>query len=388
MLVASKNKTALVRQLAPAAQVYELPNRPPRRRSRAIPMPIYSHAFRHAQRRLALGFDSKFVAVNVQLAIAAIQEYCPDIIVNDYHDTIRIAADAVGVPVVSFAMAHGLRSGRRLGDWKRNELIDRPTMECLDCFNEVRAQHGLEPYVDERETFEGVANLVPTCRELDPLQARAEEDLHVGPLSPAPVKKTHTRRRRPLVVSYLAEGNNRPESAYPETLASLVSQTSAMNFVVIGEKTRYGHWFTLGDTYRGLVSPDEYLHLLNNADVVITAGGTTLVHALERSVPVLCLPWTSSEAAWAIQAEQFGAGLLYPAYRQPLDWRVDPIVHSAIPIAGHWSTGITVAELSYNLERIIDEPKFRLNAATLADQLQEARSSIDLIDFIKGVVSA
>jgi hypothetical protein len=387
MIVTSKTKTALVRQLAPAAQVRELTNRPPRQRSGATPMPVYSHAFRHAQRRLALGFDSKFVTANVALAIGIIRDFCPDVIVNDYHDSIRIAADAAGVPIISFAMAHGLRSGNTLGDWKRNEQYDRPVMECLDSFNDARARYSLEPYIDERETFEGVINLLPTCPELDPLQARIN-DLYVGPLSSASMKRIRTQGRRPLIVSYLAEGNNRPESTYPEAIARLVSQNPVMDFAILGERSRYNPWFKLGGTYRGLVSPEEYFRLLGSADVVITHGGTTLVHALERSVPVLCLPWTSSEAAWAVRSEQYGAGLLYSDYRQPLDWWVDITIHPTIPVAGHWSMRITADKLSESLERIIDEPGFRWSAAALAARLQEARSSIDLVDLIERTVSA
>ena len=105
-----------------------------------------------------------------------------------------------------------------------------------------------------------------------------------------------------------------------------------------------------------MVSAQRYLGLLDEADLVITHGGTTLVHALERSVPVLCLPWTSSEAAWAVRAEEHGAGMLYPMYRRPLEWRVDDTVHPSTPLAGHWSLPISAQGLSRCVQRILEEP--------------------------------
>jgi hypothetical protein len=130
-------------------------------------------------------------------------------------------------------MAHGIRSGPPLGAWKYSELRDRPLPECLDSFNHARSFFGLPPYGDERETFEGALNVVPTCPVLDPLRKRAK-DVYVGPIMDPPVVRERHGNRRPLVVSYLAEGNNRPCSTYPGTLAQVVATGSASWWFVPG----------------------------------------------------------------------------------------------------------------------------------------------------------
>ncbi|MFF2465146.1 glycosyltransferase [Streptomyces mirabilis] len=382
LIISSSAKAARVRTLTPEVEIVEVDTRPESRLP-AKRLPQYSHAFRHAQRRLALGFnDQDFVTANTGRVLEVLRAFRPHVVVNDYHDTLRIAAEAAGVPVVSLAMAHGLRSGPTLGAWKIHELADRPLPECLRSFNHTRAQWNLAPYTDERETFEGDLNLIPSCPELDPVQQRTN-DVYVGPVMTPPAPPQRRPRRRPLVVSYLAEGNNRPDSAYPRALAALVRAERNLEFAVMGS-ARYARYFRTGETFLGMVPAQRYLDLLDEADLVITHGGTTLVHALERSVPVLCLPWTSSEAAWAVRAEEHGAGMLYPAYRRPLEWRVDDAVHPSTPLAGHWSLPISAQGLSRCVRRILEEPGHRAAAADLAERLSASRSRFDLVDLVRG----
>lgn len=385
MILASGAKVARVHQLAPAAQIRQVENRPEWARSAPPTTPTYSHAFRHAQRRLALGFDDEnFVTANVRHVILALREFRPHVLVNDYHDTARIAADAVEVPVISIAMAHGLRSGPAFGAWRQHELRGRPLPECLDSFNHARSIFGLDPYQDERETFEGGLNMVPTCPVLDPLRQRGA-DVYVGPIMNPPVTRGQRRRRRPLVVSYLAEGNNRPHSNYPEVLAQVAAGERAIDFAVLGGP-RYERWFANGGVFLGQVDPERYLELIDQADLVITHGGTTLVHALERSVPVLCLPWNSSEAAWAARTEQLGSGMLYPAYWEPLEWRIDLVVHPTIQVAGHWSLPIAADTLRQAIHQLLDDAGYRRAAAELSQRLAEARSGTDLVAMVQEAV--
>ncbi|MFE6176289.1 hypothetical protein [Streptomyces sp. NPDC056464] len=384
LIISSRAKAARVCTLAPGVAIAEVDNRPETLLPVKQRLPQYSHAFRHAQRRLALGFgDQDFVMGNTARVLDVLRAFRPHVVVNDYHDTLRIAAEADCIPVVSLAMAHGLRSGPTLGAWKMHELADRPLPECLRSFNDSRAHWDLAPYEDERETFEGDLNLIPSCPELDPVQQRTN-DVYVGPVMTPPTPLHHRPRRKPLVVSYLAEGNNRPDSDYPRALAAVVKAERNLEFAVMGGG-RYARHFRTGETFLGIVPAQRYLALLDEADLVITHGGTTLVHALERSVPVLCLPWTSSEAAWAEQAEAHGAGMLYPAYRRPLEWRVDDAVHPSTPLAGHWALPITAQELSRCLGRILEEPGHRAAAADLAERLSVTRSRFDLVDLVRGV---
>ncbi|MFI9769500.1 glycosyltransferase [Streptomyces sp. NPDC052415] len=381
LIISSSAKVARIRTLAREADIVEVDNRP-ESRPPVKRLPQYSHAFRHAQRRLALGFgDEDFVVANASRLLEVLRAFRPHVVVNDYHDTLRIAAEAAGVPVVSLVMAHGLRSGPPLGAWKMHEVADRQLPECLRSFNHGRAQWHLAPYVDERETFEADLNLIPSCPELDPVQQRPN-DVYVGPIMTPPTPSNRRPRRRPLVVSYLAEGNNRPASPYPRALAALVRAERNLEFAVLGG-ARYARYFPTGETFLGIVSAPRYLALLDEADLVITHGGTTLVHALERSVPVLCLPWTSSEAAWAVRAEEHGAGMLYPAYRRPLEWRVDDAVHPSAPVAGHWSLPISAQGLARCVWRILEEPGHRTAAADLAERLSTSRSRFDLVDLVR-----
>ncbi|RAG86978.1 hypothetical protein DN069_03660 [Streptacidiphilus pinicola] len=381
LIISSRAKVARIRALAPEADIAEVNNRPEGRWP-SKPLPVYSHAFRHAQRRLALGFgDQDFVTANTGRVLKVLRAFQPHLVINDYHDTLQTAAESAGVPVVSLAMAHGLRSGPSLGAWKLHELNGRPLPGCLRSFNHSRAQWGLAPYEDEREIFEGDLNLIPSCPVLDPVQQRTN-DVYVGPIMTPPAPLDRRPRRRPLVVSYLAEGNNRPESTYPQALAAVVRAERNVEFAVLGG-ARYSPYFRTGDTFLGMVPVHRYLALLDEADLVITHGGTTLVHALERSVPVLCLPWTSSEAAWAVRAEQHGAGMLYPAYRRPLEWRVDDAVHPSIPLAGHWSLPITARGLLNSVRQILEEPSYRSAAAGLRERLSAARSRFDLVDLVR-----
>lgn len=384
LILASQGKVDRVHQLAPAALVTRIENRPMRLGKPGPETPIYSHAFRHAQRRLALGFDDeRFVILNVDQIISVIHSFQPNLIVNDYHDTIRIAADAAGVPLVSIAMAHGLSSGDSLGAWKMSELDGRPVPTCLDSFNHARSIFGLRPYQDERETFEGQLNLVPSCPVLDPLEQRPT-DIYVGPIMTPPKEHERRERTRRLVVSYLAEGNNRPFTSYPHALAQVVATENSMDFVVLGG-ARYACCFKTYKGFIGSVRPENYLKLIARADLVITHGGTTLVHALERSVPVLCLPWNSSEAAWAVRADEQGAGMLYPAYWKPLEWKIDPRVHAEFSMAGHWTLKITAETLRCAIYQILHEPGYQRAANELSQQLRLASTGIDLVAVLQGV---
>ncbi|MGW4371337.1 hypothetical protein ACWEKT_37430 [Nocardia takedensis] len=386
LIVTSLAKSGKVMELAPAARIEVVENRPNRIENAVVDRPLYSHAFHHAQRRLALGFsDSQFILQTSIRIAGVISAFEADIIINDYHDIVKLASEITSVPVLSIAMSHGLTTGVPLGYWKVSEADGRASLECLDSFNIARECLGLDPYRDERETFEGQINAVPTCPPLDPLFVARDSDVYVGPIASAPNRSRSWNKdpnRRPLVVSFLAEGNNRPYTPYPRLLSKVVTAKKEIEFAVLGEEHRYSKWFAGHKSFYGVVPPQRFMELLERADLVITAGGTTLVHALERLVPVLCLPWTSSEAAWGVQAEKHGAGLLHPAYRQPLEWRIDPQVHSRVAVAGHWSLDMTASGLGDLIGMLLDTESYHRASAELGSQLYHYRHSTNIINLL------
>lgn len=296
----------------------------------------------------------------------------PDLIIADYHDTIRIAADAEGLPIIGVAMATGTRTGLELGFWKSDEAADREMPNCLEAFNSVRSGLRLSPYLDERDPFTGDLTLIPSCGALDPV-APGNPTLHVGPISgPKQTFKT-SGTEKPLIVSYLAEGNARPPDQFAEQLFLAINRLrKSFEFRIFGDFRYQAVFGEPGpdNEYRGLVPPSQFDECISQASVLITAGGASLAHALQFGVPTLCLPWTSSESAWSWRVNAMRAGILPPPYFAPLEWRYDEAV--GCMVAGHWDLPYTVDDLCGWITNLVEDKDYKYAASKLSAELRRA----------------
>ncbi len=340
--------------------------------------PRYSHAFRHDQRRRALGYSAQAITTEVVAIRGVFRRFLPDLVVNDYHDSIRIAADADEIPIVSLVMATGLPGEPPMGYWKLDEVGDRAMPSCLDAFNDARTLLGLSPYRDERDTFVGLANFIPSCPSLDPVRTVVgEHRVHVSAIAGPASPQEHDARSRPVVVSYRAEGNRRPDDGYQRTLFEVVKSFGArVDFRVFGSN-RYEAVFgrpRRASPFRGFVSVEEFDESLADASVVVTSGGATMTHALSVGVPVVCVPWTASEATHGMRAAEANAGLLPAEFLSPLEWRFDTAVGAEV--AGLWGETIGAKRLEALITEALDDPKYRVGAMDVASELATARRAL------------
>lgn len=198
--ITSEKFASDIGRIATQENIYVIPNRPPHTPP-PYDLPLYSHAYGHGQRLRGLGFANEaWVAETTAKEIAAVQSFRPNVIVNDYRDTIRTSAEIVGVPVVGVTHTTGNTDGLRFGWWTPLPAHTK-IPDCTDSFNAVRAEYGLAALTDERYMFTGDVSIIPSSPSIDPLIQRTHPSHYVGKIArPRPddgsFKPMHIGRNR------------------------------------------------------------------------------------------------------------------------------------------------------------------------------------------------
>lgn len=349
-------------------------NRPPTRPA-APSLPPYSHAFRHAQRLRGLGFDNTtFLHAHVLELASALTALRADVVLNDYHDAIRMAAALREIPVVGVTKTTGTTCGHTLG-WWRATPADLVLPDCLSAFNEVRTRLGLDAAQDEREHFEGDICVVPSCSALDPLIKERPGIRYVGLIENIPRVKPRTPSGKAEVFVYMGDGNNRPDWGFDRLLFDTYPRLGSSVVVRIsGTRQRYPLMYGLAATTRRVEiregwTPAEVRELLASADAVVSHGGNTALQALSLGCPVVAIPWTS-ESAWTWMAARFGAAVYLEKSSMPLERRLASELGSGVEVMGHWRTEMNASELAGALHAVLDDSSFRDRARELGEELR------------------
>lgn len=343
--------------------------------------PIYSHAFRHAQRLKGLEFDDiEFLELIVKQELNVISEFKPDVIINDYRDTIKISAEIAGIPVVGITTSNGNTVGYTLGWW-----IDPPDdltlPDCRDSFNIVRSKHKLSPMIDERESFEGDICIIPSSPSIDPLISKRDKDHYVGVLhkvssvSKPPKKFAYFFNPKDyLIFWYLGEGNNRPYVDFDSILCDFIDKINAY-IVVAGPIERYPKLSAKSSIFERILvkeffEEEEYSWILKNASLIVNQGGSTAMLGLAMGIPIIAIPW-NSEPNMAIFASRYGAGIHLPHSNEPLERREAPDLGKNVEIMGHWHSELNIHRMRDAIETILNDSSHKKRASELSVELEK-----------------
>ncbi|MEU5910549.1 hypothetical protein [Micromonospora sp. NPDC047527] len=368
-------------------KVYEIDNRPPFKQPQHR-MPLYNHAYRHAQRLRALGFhDVPWLLRITQEEISAIDDFRPWVLVNDYRDTIWTAAQVRSVPVVGITHSTGNVDGYTLGWW----LPPAPgtaLADCRDSFNDVRIHHGLDPVDDEREMFSGDVSVIPSVPEIDPLAAPSDRSSYVGLLSgwqrgraPGPAIPQGAQY---TIYSYIGAGR-RPEYGYREWLKSLVASNPEFSWRVVDDPAHYEEETFKAARHSGRLLVERHLPaatMIATSDLVVTHGGHgTVTLAIALGKPVLCVgPYQTCCSTTATMVSRAGAGLILNHSDGPLQAMDAPELGPQVRRFGYWDTDLDARVLGGSIERLRNSPSFAERASGLAARFSELPGPAAVID--------
>ena len=340
-------------------------------------LPVYSHAFRHAQRLCGLEFnDTKFLNDVVKKEIQVIKEFKPKVIINDYRDTIKIASEYTNTPIVGITTSNGNSAGYPMGWWVPGP-DDLVLPDCRNSFNEIRKKYGLKPITDERESFEGDFCIIPSCKTLDPLISPREKDVYVGLLNKSlnsnPKSKLSSLvKSKKVIFWYMGEGNNRPECNFDYILEKIINELDAY-FIVAGSKQRYKKTESLSKICENVhvddfYSGEEYDWIIENSSAIINHGSTTSMLGLSQGVPFITIPW-NTESNMAIWGSKYGAGIYLSHSSEPLERRYALDLGKNVEIMGYWSSKLTCQSVLESLNDVLVNPVYREKAQDIAKEL-------------------
>jgi UDP:flavonoid glycosyltransferase YjiC (YdhE family) len=347
--------------------------------------PIYSHAFRHSQRLKGLEFDDvEFLEYLVKQEIAVISKFKPDVIINDYRDTIRISAEMSGVPLIGITKSNGNTAGYTLGWWVSlpDDLI---LPDCLDSFNFVRNKYKLSPMFDERELFEGDICIIPSSPSIDPLPLKRVIDHYVGVLNEMksiskPIEGLELKKKceERLLFWYIGEGNNRPYIDFDNMLCEIVDRLN-IYLVVSGSQEKYYKLYEKATKLKRIVikpffKPNEYAWILKNASVIVSQGGSTAMLGLAKGIPVIMIPW-NAEPNMAYFVNRYGAGIHLQHSLKPLERRPASDLGKNVEIMGHWHSDLNTHRLQEAIETILFNVAYKKKANELSKELSELGNS-------------
>lgn len=370
---------------------FVIPNRPQEIKTPPYPFPLYSHAYRHAQRLMGLGFDNvPWLQHITDTEIRAIQAFRPDVIVNDYRDTIRTSAEHLGIPVVAINHTTGNVDGHHFAWW-----MDPPEgtvlPNCLDSFNRVRSNLGLRAITDERYMFSGDHNLIPSIDEIDPLARESPNSTYVGMLSSWSSDQSFEpldNRFRPKIFSYASGELTRPQYGLEPMLSEVISQEQNTGFyVVAGSPDRYTADIISTARHMGRLIIAPYIpgyDATTDSDVVLTQGGNaTVALSLSLGKPMVCIGPPQSDCSSIFRGvEQNGAGIMINHSAGTPESMKAPDLGKDVDIFGYWNTEITASRISEAIHKVLDDPSYTKNARRLGRKLLShggAKAAVDII---------
>ncbi|MDQ1638637.1 MAG: hypothetical protein QOF62_1976 [Pyrinomonadaceae bacterium] len=379
--ITAKSHKDKVRDRFPQAKIYQIENRKSVIHAPPYQLPLFSHAFRHSQRLCGLEFnDVDFLILTIELELEAIRSFAPNIIFNDYRDTIRTAAEITGTPIIGTTITSGNTAGFPLGWW-----IPVPTdlklPDCVPSFNAARSHFGLEPIDDERHNFEGDFNLIPSCEIIDPLKVDRNKDVYVG-VPDSPVTTTNDKGARhprlkagtKVIFCNLGDDNNGSGWRFDPILCQLCNSFKA-TFVIAGKPEHYPQTYDLARTSRNILIDEtwkgtDYQWITRNADAMISHGGTGALVALQNGIPIIFIP-RNTESSTAYRSSEYGAGIYVQHSSEPLARKAAPDLGPGVEILGHWKSGIRAADLRTHLETVLESSSYRYRAQEIAITLNK-----------------
>lgn len=391
--ITSERYAGEIRQRMPNAKVYVIATRPPHTVPPPYALPLYSHAFGHAQRLRGLGFDDvEWIQETTEREMEAIRDFRPNVMVNDYRDTIRTAAEVCGIPLVGIAETTGNAKGRKLGWWVTLPA-DAILPDCRASFNVVRERYGLPPIEDEREMFGGDLNIIPSSPSLDPLVSPSPNSYYTGRIcqwlpegESAPFITTSQVHGR--VYSYVGDPT-RQAYGYEKMLTEVIRREPDLGFYIAGNVARYGEKLT--DRVRGgTVVMQDFLpadSLIRDSEVVLCHGGQgTVMQALVLGKPLICIgPYHSQMTSVFRPIEEAGAGVMLNHTDGPLEQRLAPDLGEGVEIFGYWNTELDADRFHATLLDVRDNPDYAQRAAALGRELASLGGVTQAIDLCEGL---
>lgn len=372
--------------------VYIVENRNPKVQPPTYPFPVYSHAFGHAQRLRGLRFnDIEWLGETVKKEIDVLREFNPNIVFNDYRDTIRIGAEVLGIPIIGITKSTGNPNGYTFGWWitPPKDLI---LPDCRNSFNEVRQKYGLLPIEDEREMFSGNISIIPSIEEIDPLIKSSENSHYVGLLS-------HWWRQEgefepiphniPKVFSYIGE-KSRPKYGYESILSQVIKSLPDVGFYVVGSPERYiDHHLDKPEREKMIIVRDHIpaRKAIPECSVVLSHGGSgTVLLSLSYGVPIIFIgPFTTEQMTTARWVEKQQAGLIIPHSNKPLERMRAPDLGENVEIMGHWKSEITQDQLVCAINEVLTNSLYSESAKRLAKSINSLGGSTDVVDLAESL---
>jgi hypothetical protein len=378
--ISSSNYLSLISKRPFFDEIYCIENKKSHIHTPPYPFPVYKHAYTHSQRLRGLEFDDiKFLKSTVQKEISAIKKFKPNLIINDYRDTIRISAESENIPIIGITNSNGNTNGYKLGWWVPipKDLI---FPDCLDSFNIVRDYFGLTPYSDEREIFEGDICIIPNSELLEPLKTKGEKDIHVGILNQIePTIKTpknigkNALDAKKVVFWYVGEINNRPIVDFDSMLSKIVDRKDIF-FIIAGPKERYPKIskkaLSIENIYHtSFLQGGEYSWVLKNASIIINHGGSTITMGLANGIPGIAIPWTSEQTP-GIWGSKLGACIHLPHSIRYLERRMAPDLGKGVEILGHWESDLTSESLEHSINTILSDDSYKEKSIEISKEMQ------------------
>lgn len=383
--------------LAVPAEVHVIPNRPENNPPPPYEFPLYSHIFKHAQRLRGLGFDNAAWLQDItEREIAAIQDFNPGVIVNDYRDTIRTSAQVRGVPVVGITHTTGNLDGKTFGWWV-TPPEDARLPDCRDSFNEVRENFGLAPIADEREMFSGDISLIPSSPSLEPTVRDSDTTHYVGILSKwkpgdSGFDTIPSDVADPRVFSYVGE-TSRPQYGYEGMLTEVIQREPGMGFYVVGDRSRYANETIAARERQGSVKVESFIPgptAIGDSVVTLNHGGhgTTML-SLSLGKPLICIGPYQSECATSFRgAEEHGAGIMLNHSTGPLERRKAPDLGDDIDIFGYWRSELTADRIHDAIREVVEDERYTTNAQRLGSELLELGGVERAMDIIQATAAS
>ena len=351
-----------------------------------LPMPLFITVTDLSYQVIRDGFTSvNIVKKVINSYLDILNNYKPDIIINDTNLLIGIAAKILDIPLVQITRKAFYPGGSKLIWWEEKQNLIAPEVTIL--FNELLDFYNLSPVKKAEELLTGELYVVPSIPELEP-DIQGKDTFYVGPLL------KNERQNEEFVLN-----QNKRKNIYVTIGAGAVGHSQFFNLInkALG-KTEYNIIVSCLGKYKNKPNEDSpNIHYYNwvlgrqvirQSDLVIFHGGYgTMMETIEAGIPSLVVPFHSEQESNGRRLRENGCSELCKLSNQ-----------EDVIIKKEWNFGkysyaiqneftLSNYELLAYIEKLLNDGSYQDNVKKLNEKLEMYEGPVKILSIIQDELS-
>jgi MGT family glycosyltransferase len=303
-----------------------------------------------------------FVRGTLAAYLDVVRGYAPDMVVDSFDPLMCMAARVLQVPLTTVLQGNFHPSSRGFLWWEDERPAGLPSAAGI--VNRVAADHGLKPVNRCADFMAGDLSLIVGTPETDPVDGGADVT-HIGPMvfqrgdAALPTWMDDLGHDRPLIWVYSGNPRYAPIATPIDSIVVIRTALEALAdepvevVLTTGYQELPAEFGELPKNFHHAAYVPGPLMAARSDLIVFHGGHSSVMTCLQAGTPAVIIPTITERESNARRLAALGAGeVVMPVTRADGEKSVD------------------VAEFSAKVKRVLDEPRYRAAARSIAENMR------------------